>query len=99
MIDASGSTLFYNYPGGVYKFDISTSELESTPFISKTAMFYGLGYNPENNTIFGSDPLDYMQNGWVFWYDADNGVAVDSTEAGIIPGEFHYVLPINTTQK
>jgi hypothetical protein len=91
IINETGDELFYNYPGGIFKFEIDAISLEGDPFIARSNMFYGLGYNPETNAIFGSDPLDFSQNGWVFWYDAVSGAAIDSTESGIIPGEFYYV--------
>ena len=50
-------------------------------------MFYGLGIDPQNSTIYVSDAVDYTQQGYVFRYQL-NGSAIDSFKVGIIPGYF-----------
>ena len=47
--------------------------------------FYGLGCN--DNYIYGTDVVDYVQQGWSFRH-TENGVAVDSVRVGIIPGGY-----------
>ena len=90
-INKIGDALFYNYPGGVYKFNINASTLENDPFISRSGMFYSLACDPKDNVIYVSDPVDYVQNGWVFRYNAETGIIIDSVKAGIVPREFHFV--------
>ncbi|MCD4680249.1 MAG: hypothetical protein K8S00_07665 [Bacteroidales bacterium] len=82
--------LFYLYPGGIFKFNIYSSSLESIPFVASASMFYALGFDDEEELIYVSDPLDYVQQGWVFKYDATNGTVVDSFESGVIPGGFYF---------
>lgn len=89
-INKSKDILYYLCPGGVYKFDINSTILESVPFISYPNMFYGLGYDEVDELIYVSDPLDYVQRGWVYMYDALSGIVVDSLQAGVIPGEFYF---------
>ena len=89
-INNDGDILFYNYPGGIYKFEISSSELESSAFIPYSGMFYSLAYDDVENIIYSSDALDYVQNGLVFRFNANTGEMIDSFNAGIIPGEFFF---------
>ena len=93
VINGTGDILFYRYPGGIYKIGIDADEPEIAAFVAMTNGFYTLAYDPTDNIIYGTDPLDYIQNGWVFRYNADNGAIVDSIEAGIIPGEI-YIMPL-----
>jgi len=90
-INATRDELFYRYPGGIYKIGIEAAEPETVPFISRANGFYTLAFDEMDNIIYGADPLDYVQNGWVYWYRAEDGVIVDSVEAGIIPGEIYFV--------
>lgn len=90
-INKTGDVLFYNFPGGVYKFEIDGTSLENTPFISRAGLFYSLACDPKDNVIYASDPVDYVQNGWVFRYDAGTGIIIDSLKAGIVPREYHFV--------
>ncbi len=88
VADNEGEVLYYNYTDGIYKFNVNGGSLEDEPLIARTAMFYGLGFDAVDNVIYASDPLDYVQNGIVYRYDASNGSVIDSLDAGIIPGEF-----------
>ncbi|MCD4732226.1 MAG: hypothetical protein K8R74_16595 [Bacteroidales bacterium] len=88
IINSEGDILYYNYPGGVYQFDINTSSLETSPLIARSGMFYSLGFDPKESIIYVSDPVDYVQRGWVFRYDALTGITIDSLKAGIVPTEY-----------
>lgn len=90
VINANKDQLFYNYPDGVYRMDISDNELPENAFISRSPMFYGLGLDAETNRVYTSDPVDFTQKGWVYRYDAGNGSLIDSLQAGIAPGEFFF---------
>ena len=90
VINSGGDVLYYNYPGGIYKFEISSSGLDTEAFISHSSMFYGLGLDTVDNVIYASDALDYAQDGLVFRYNAATGIIIDSLYAGIIPGEFYF---------
>lgn len=90
VINEMKNNLFYNHVDGIYRFDIHDFDLEEHAFIQRNVMFYGLGLDPFSNVIYASDPVDYVQNGWVYRYDANSGAMVDSVEAGVIPGEFFF---------
>ncbi|MEZ5082148.1 MAG: hypothetical protein R2750_01645 [Bacteroidales bacterium] len=90
-INNTGDVLFYNYPGGVYKFEINSSSLENSPFVARPGMFYSLACDPKDNVIYVSDPVDYVQDGWVYRYHAATGSVIDSLKAGIVPREYHFV--------
>ncbi|OHX63949.1 hypothetical protein NH26_20275 [Flammeovirga pacifica] len=49
-------------------------------------LFYGLGVNPNNNDIYVTDAIDYVQKGWVFQYNM-MGAKLDSFQVGVIPNE------------
>jgi hypothetical protein len=89
VINASGDVLYYIMPDGIYKHDIGSTSLESTPLISKSG-FYGLGYDPVEEMIYASDAVDFSQNGWIFKYNPVSGELVSSHQAGIVPGEFYF---------
>jgi len=91
VINNTGDVLYYNYPGGVYQFDINTSSLETSPLIARSGMFYSLGFDPKESIIYVSDPVDYVQPGWVFRYDALTGITIDSLKAGIVPAEYLFI--------
>ena len=96
VINSSGDVLYYNGNDGVYKFGIADTALQSEPFIPRPYMFYGLGFDYATGFIYASDPLDYVQDGLVYRYDANTGAAIDSIQAGIVPGEFYFTLLIVT---
>lgn len=89
-VDNKRNLLFYSYSDGIYKFNMEGNSLETEAFIKRSHMFYGLGFDVIGNVIYTSDPLDYVQNGMVYRYNPDNGNAIDSVNAGIIPGEFFF---------
>ncbi|MBT3621375.1 MAG: T9SS type A sorting domain-containing protein [Flavobacteriales bacterium] len=90
VINGAGDKLYYSdgsWSKAVYEFGINDSQLAVTPIINKS--FYGLGYDPISNEIYGSDAVDFTQQGWVFRY-ATTGAVVDSFQVGIIPGGFAF---------
>jgi len=93
IINSDGDILYYNYPGGIYKFEISSLELETQAFIPYNGTFYGLGFDIVDNVIYSSDAIDYVQNGLVFKFNATSGEMIDSFNTGIVPSEFHFSLP------
>ncbi len=98
VIDLSGTYLYYNHVDGIYRFDIHAPELDDAPFISRSSMFYGLGLDREAGLLYASDPLDYVQQGRVYRYNAATGALLDSLHAGIIPGEFCFAPLLANTQ-
>ena len=86
IINNNGTSLFYSdgsWSKNVYKFNITDLELANSPLISRN--FYGLGYN--DGYIYGTDAVDYVQNGWSYKY-TESGTIVDSVQVGIIPGDY-----------
>ncbi len=86
VINDAGTTLYYSdgsWSKAVYSFQISDTDLSSTPVINKS--FYGLG--SANGYIYGTDAVDYTQQGWSFRY-TENGSLVDSVQVGVIPGDY-----------
>ena len=86
-INKTKDTLFY-LNNGVYNFPISQSSLSSSPIISQgSKLYYGLGYNPNDNTIYVSDAIDYVQKSKIEIYTPD-GTFIKSVNAGIISNSF-----------
>ncbi len=86
VINDAGTTLYFSngaWVKSVFAFDISASDLPTTPIINKS--FYSLACN--GGYIYGTDAVDYMQNGWSFRYTT-TGDVVDSVQVGIIPGGY-----------
>jgi len=86
VINDAGNTLYYSdgsWSKAVYAFDISATELSSTALINKS--FYGLG--SANGYIYGTDAVDFNQQGWSFRCSTDGSV-IDSVQVGVIPGGY-----------
>jgi YVTN family beta-propeller protein len=86
VINDAGNTLYYSdgsWNKAVYAFDILATELSSTALINKS--FYGLG--SANGYIYGTDAVDFSQQGWSFKYSTDGSV-IDSVQVGVIPGGY-----------
>ncbi len=90
VINQMKDVLFYLYPGGIFKYDINSNNLEVSPFITHINMFYSLGYDHREKLIYASDPLDYTQQGVVYKFDGVDGTLVDQHESGVIPGHFYF---------
>jgi len=88
IINSEADVLFYSYPGGIYRMEITDNVLPQSPFIHRENIFYSLAFDKMNNRIFAGDALDYVQNGIVFSYNAVDGMPLDSFNVGIIPGDF-----------
>lgn len=86
IINEEGTTLYYSdgsWSKAVYAFDITSTELPSSALINKS--FYGIGAN--NGYLYGTDAVDFTQNGWSYKYTS-TGEVVDSIQVGIIPGTY-----------
>jgi YVTN family beta-propeller protein len=88
VINENGTRLFYQYPDGIFAFSISDTVLNTLPIITHINKFYGIGYDKVTKMIMGADPLNYLQNGWVFRYNGLDGTPVDSFMVGVIPSGF-----------
>lgn len=88
-INGSRDTLFY-LNNGVFKFPVTQTILPSASLIPQSGfLFYGLGVDPFNGTIYVSDAIDYVQKGKVYRYKPD-GSLINSFSVGISPGEFYF---------
>lgn len=88
IVDEDGTTLYYNHPAGIFAFSIYDSTLHALPLITHNNKFYGIGYDKVSKMILGTDPLDYKQNGWIFRYNAQDGMPIDAFKVGTIPSGF-----------
>jgi YVTN family beta-propeller protein len=79
--------LYYTLNGGVYEVDINATTLPSSALINRS--FYNIGIDPESDHLFGSNAMDFVQNGYVVRYTL-SGTLVDSFQVGIIPGNFYF---------
>lgn len=76
--------LYYSYRGGVYQLGAGATALPTTPLIRRR--FYGLGIDPEDNTIYGSI-APFTTTGKVIRYQP-SGAAIDSFGVNIGPNGF-----------
>ena len=86
VINSNGDKLYFSdgsWSKSVYEFNITASSLPTEAIINRS--FYDLAYN--NGYIFGSDAVDYVQNGWSYQYN-ESGTLIDSMQVGIIPGGY-----------
>jgi|AntAceMinimDraft_16_1070373.scaffolds.fasta_scaffold11660_1 hypothetical protein len=86
VINQSKDKLFYINSGKVFDFDISSNSLNTNVLLNR--YFYSIGYDNITDYLYCSDPVDYVQDGWIYRYGANNGNLIDSLKAGIIPGGF-----------
>jgi hypothetical protein len=90
-INPTGDTLYY-LKNGIFKMPVSASSLPSQPIISSSGhLFYGLAINPFDGTIYSTDAVDYVQNGWAYQFNQNSGALLKSYPAGRIPGSFCFV--------
>ncbi len=90
-ISGDGKTLYFVsdiFGGQTFKMETTDLQLPTIPFIART--FYGIGVSPVNQDVYGSDALDFNQEGWVYRYDL-NGSILDSFQTGVIPGGFTFI--------
>ncbi|MEY2830114.1 MAG: hypothetical protein RIQ33_1972 [Bacteroidota bacterium] len=87
--NSTNDTLFY-LNKNIYQLSINAAQLPNSAIISQGGSnFYSLAINPNNNIIYVSDAIDYVQKGTIYRY-LSNGVLIDNFKAGIIPGDFYF---------
>ena len=86
-ISEERNRLYVLSPEGVAVMGIDDAELSSPDLIPGN--FYGMDVDPSNGMIYLTDPVDYVQNGWVYAYLPDGSLA-DSLRAGIIPSSIAF---------
>ncbi|GAB2770944.1 YVTN family beta-propeller protein [Hymenobacter luteus] len=83
-INGPKDQLYYTYRGGVYTVGINEAQLPTTPLIRRS--FYGLGVDPQDNTIYGGIG-SFTAADKVIRYRS-TGAALDSFTVGIGPSSF-----------
>jgi DNA-binding beta-propeller fold protein YncE len=79
-INKTRDTLFF-LNKGICKFPVSSNQL-SSPYFKQGSIYYGMGINPKDYTIYVSDVLGFSQKSTVEIYDM-NGNFKTSFKAGI----------------
>jgi YVTN family beta-propeller protein len=87
-INKAKNTLFYTFAGKVYRQDVNTPTLNTTPVINRS--FYELGIDPADDVLYAADAGDYNSNGKAIRYNPATGSSIDSVQVGIIPGGFTF---------
>lgn len=88
-INKTHDTLYF-LKNGVYQFPISSVSLPSIALINQgSKLFYGLGVNPKDYTIYVSDAIDYVQKSKIEVYKPD-GSFITNFNAGIISNGFMF---------
>jgi len=86
-INKTRDTLYY-LKTGVYQLPVNNTSLPLSPLIVQgSKLFYGLGVNPDDNSIYVSDAIDYVQKSKIEIYSV-NGTFIKSFNAGIISNGF-----------
>lgn len=86
-INKTRDTLYY-LNKGICRFLISGSQLPSSPLVNQgTKIYYGLGVNPKDYTVYASDAIDYVQKSKIEVYRPDGSFKTSFT-AGIISNGF-----------
>jgi len=88
VINDAGTNLFFSdgsWSKSVYSMSILDGVLPSMSLINRS--FYSLGYN--DGYIYGTDAVDYVQQGWSYRYSYDGNI-IDSVQVGIIPGGYSF---------
>lgn len=86
-INQTRDTLYY-LNQGIHRFLISDSQLPSAPLVNQgSKIYYGLGVNPKDYTIYASDAIDYVQKSRIEVYKPDGSFKTSFT-AGIISNGF-----------
>lgn len=88
IANAAKNTLYYSLNNGVFEIDINATQLPSSALINRS--FYNTGIDPVSGYLFGTNPLDYVQDGYVSRYDLSTGNLIDSLHVGVIPGNFYF---------
>jgi YVTN family beta-propeller protein len=88
-INKTRDTLYY-LNNGINRFLISSGSLPATPMVTEgSKVYYGLGVNPKDYTVYVSDAIDYVQKSRIEVY-SPNGSFKTSFTAGIIANGFMF---------
>jgi DNA-binding beta-propeller fold protein YncE len=86
-----GKDTLYFLKDGIFRMPVASGTLPSQAFIpSEGKLFYGLDVDPYTGDLWTTNAVDYVQNGWVYQYNAAAGTLLKSYKAGRIPGSFAF---------
>jgi YVTN family beta-propeller protein len=85
-INGSRDQLYYTFQGGVYRLGINDNDLPTTP-VFRRRNIYGLGIDPQDNTIYSGIAPSFSTAGKVVRY-RNTGAAIDSFTVNIGPNGF-----------
>lgn len=85
MINSAKNKLYF-LQKHVYEVDITTPNAQEV-ISGNNKNYYGLSIHPENNFIYVSDAVDYVQKGSIEIYNTTFSLS-GTFKAGIIPGDF-----------
>jgi YVTN family beta-propeller protein len=85
-INGSRDRLYYTFQSGVYTLGINDNDLPTTPIIRRRNI-YGLGVDPQDNTIYSGIASSFSTAGQVVRY-RNTGAAIDSFTVKIGPNGF-----------
>jgi YVTN family beta-propeller protein len=98
QIDGEGEILYYLL-NGVRKMAIESQNLPSVAFIpEENHLFYKMGINPDNDEIFVTDVVDYINKGKILRY-GKAGTLISDMETAIIPGSICFKLKSDYTSQ
>jgi YVTN family beta-propeller protein len=88
-LNKTKDTLLY-LNSGVWRMPVTSASKPAAAFIpSGTRMFYGVGVNPANHTIYVSDALDFSQASTIYIYD-NAGNEKSFFKAGVNANSFYF---------
>lgn len=88
-LNKTKDTLYY-LNSGIFKMAIAAPALPASPLIPKgNKVFYGLGVNTHDYTIYASDALDYIQKSVIYIFDS-NGNPKSFFHAGVNSNSFYF---------
>jgi DNA-binding beta-propeller fold protein YncE len=77
--------------GSIYKMGIHDQGFPAKSFINGSGhLFYGLGIDPDNNTLYAGDQNNFTQPGVVLQY-SPSGKLLKTHKAGVGPNGFLFV--------
>jgi YVTN family beta-propeller protein len=85
-INGSRDQLYYTFQGGVYRLSINDNDLPTTPLFRRRTI-YGLGIDPQDNTIYTGLAPSFSTAGQVVRF-RNTGTAIDSFTVNIGPNGF-----------
>ncbi|NQV01930.1 MAG: YncE family protein [Bacteroidia bacterium] len=87
-INPTSDTIYY-LQNGVFQMPVTATTLPSQPLISSgDHLFYGMAVHPVDGTIYATDAIDYVQNGFAYQFSSSTGAQIRTWETGRIPASF-----------